>query len=184
MASLPDRADVVVGGGITGVSLAYHLAARGLATVLLERSRLASGPTGRSTAIVRAHYSQPLLVQMALVGLATYSSFDATVGGSCGFTRTGVLWLVSPEDRPALEANVVLAREVGAEIELVEPAGLASVDSRIAGEGVGAACYEPGSGHFDPYLATTGFARAAEKKGAQVVEGVGVLAVCAGGAET
>src|SRR2546427_12382891 len=65
-----DRADVVVvGGGVTGASVAAHLAARGIDVLLLERHALAYGPTGRSTAIVRQYYTHPLLVRMAVHGL-------------------------------------------------------------------------------------------------------------------
>ena len=185
MAGLPDTADaVVVGGGITGTSVAYHLARRGLAVVLLERLRLASGPTGRSTAIVRAHYSQPLLVQMALAGLAVYARCEAALGHSCGFVRTGVLWLVGRDDRPALEANVSLARGVGADIEVLEPEQLTALDSRISTTGLGAAGYERSGGHCDPYLAVTAFARAAAAHGASIEEGTRVQTVGAGGVET
>src|SRR5215218_2792116 len=68
----------VVGGGVMGASIAYHLAAAGIDDVVLyERHALASGPTGRSTGLIRLHYSQPLLVRMAAAGLALYSSSRA-----------------------------------------------------------------------------------------------------------
>ena len=185
MGALPDSADVVVvGGGITGASTAYHLARRGLTVVLLERSRIAAGPTGRSTAIVRVHYSQPRLVEMALHGLAVYSRFDAEVGWSCGFVRSGVLWLVAPHDRSALEANVSLARDRGADIALLEPEQLGSVDERVSRNGLGGAGYEPGGGHCDPYLAAVGFVRAAAQRGAQIVETTRVLDVGRGSVDT
>ncbi|MDX6511774.1 MAG: hypothetical protein QOE36_1278, partial [Gaiellaceae bacterium] len=88
-----DRAEVVVvGGGCMGAAIAHGLAARGRDVLLLERNGLASGPTGRSTAMVRVFYSHDFLIRMALHGLRTYSAFADVVGGSCGWQRTGVLW--------------------------------------------------------------------------------------------
>ncbi len=184
MATLPERADVVVvGGGITGASLAYHLAAE-CDVVLLERGAIAGGPTGRSTAILRAHYSQPLLVRMAAHGLGVYEDFEQTTGASSGFARSGVLWLVGPVDRGALEANVALARDEGVAMEVLEPAQVASLDARLSIEGLGGACWEPAGGHCDPYLATAGFIQAAVQQGAHVAEWTRVLAVAPGGVDT
>ncbi len=173
--TLPERADaVVVGGGITGTSLAYHLARRGLSTILLERERIASGPTGRSTAIVRAHYSQPLLVRMAGHGLEVYRDGADGLGPVGSFTQTGVLWLVGVEDRAALEQNVAMGRSEGAELELLDPAGLRAMEPRIDANGVAAACWEPRAGHCDPYAAAATFAQAAAAHGAVVAEQVPV----------
>jgi glycine/D-amino acid oxidase-like deaminating enzyme len=181
VSDLPDRADVaIVGAGITGASLAYHLAQRGLRVVLVERGRIACGPTGRSTAIVRAHYSQRVLVQMAVYGLGVYRDFEQHVGGTAGFTHTGVLWLVGEHDRPALEANVALARDAGAELELVEPDALASIEPRMSTAGVGAACWEPQAGYCDPYAAAASFANAALAQGAILAESTEVTEVGSG----
>jgi glycine/D-amino acid oxidase-like deaminating enzyme len=175
---------VVVGGGCTGAAIACHLAQRGLDVLLLERHGLASGPTGRSTAIVRQFYSHPLLVEMAVHGLRSYSSFRDAYGGSCGFVRTGVLWSVEERDRAVLERNVALGTSLGASLYLLEPDELATIDPRISVEGLAALCYEPEGGHCDPYLATAGFAAAARRAGARVEEGVAVLAVTDGAVET
>jgi glycine/D-amino acid oxidase-like deaminating enzyme len=178
MAELPDRADVaIVGAGITGTSLAYHLSRRGLSVVVLERDRIAAGPTGRSTAMVRAHYSNPVLVRMAAYGLTVYADFEQQVGGTAGFTRTGVLWLVADEDRAALEANVALGRAEGADLELVEPDDLGSIEPRMAVDGVGAAGWEAPAGYCDPYAAAASFAAAATRHGAHVLERAAVTEV-------
>jgi sarcosine oxidase subunit beta len=171
--ALPSRAEVViVGGGIMGASIAYHLAARGVRDVLLlERGSLACGPTGRSTAILRRHYSQPLLVHMAEHGLRTYSQFEDVVGTSSGFVRTGLLVGVDPVDRAALEHNVAVARQEGVPMELVAADELAEIEPRIDAGGL-EYCLEPEAGYCDPYLATAGFAAAAKREGAEIAEGV------------
>jgi sarcosine oxidase, subunit beta len=181
--ALPSRAEVViVGGGCMGASVAYHLAARGVRDILLlERGSLACGPTGRSTAILRRHYSQPLLVRMAEHGLRMYSQFEDVVGAGSGFVRTGLLVGVDPRDQAALERNVEIARAEGVYMELVDD--VEDVDPRIDAGGL-TYCLEPEAGYCDPYLGTAGFAAAAQGDGAQIVEGVNVESVAPGEVET
>ena len=162
----------VIGGGCTGASVAYHLAARGAQVVLYERDALASGPTGRSTAIVRQYYSHPLLVRMAMHGLEVYSRFDDV--GSSGFVRTGVLWVTDEAGRATLDRNVGGARSVGAELELVSPDQLHELEPRIAVDELATVCYEPRGGVCDPHTATVSYARAAERLGAEIREGSAV----------
>jgi sarcosine oxidase, subunit beta len=179
------RAEVaIVGGGVMGASIAYHLAARGIGdVVLLERGTLGCGPTGRSTAILRRHYSQPLLVRMAEHGLRTYSQLEDAVGAHCGFLRTGLLVGVDPRDRGALEHNVAVARAEGIAMELIASDDLAELEPRIDA-GALEYCLEPEAGYCDPYLATAGFAAAAQRSGAEIAEGVTADAVAPGEVQT
>jgi sarcosine oxidase, subunit beta len=181
--ALPSRAEVViVGGGCMGASIAYHLAARGVHdVVLLERGGLASGPTGRSTAILRRHYSQPLLVRMAEQGLRTYAQFEDVVGVGCGFVRTGLLVAVDPADRPALERNLEVARAEGVLMELIED--VEEIEPRFDGGGLDY-CLEPEAGYCDPYLGTTGFAAAAARQGIEILEHVQVETISPGEVRT
>ncbi|HVM18106.1 MAG TPA: FAD-binding oxidoreductase [Gaiellaceae bacterium] len=182
MAQLPPTADaVVVGGGVMGAAIAFHLAARGGGSVvLLERAAVCSGPTRHSTAIVRLHYTQPLLVRMALHGLRTYRRFEDAVGSSSGFARTGMLFGVAPEERAMLEQNVAVGRSEGAETFVVDAEQVAELDPRIVADDL-AFCFEPEAGRCDPYLVTAGFAAAARRAGASVAEGVRATAVSADG---
>jgi sarcosine oxidase subunit beta len=180
---LPRRAEVViVGGGVMGASIAFHLAARGLRdVVLVERGSLAGGPTGRSTAILRRHYSQPLLVRMAEHGLRTYSQFEDVVGAGSGFVRTGLLVGVDPRDRSALEHNVQVARAEGVHMELIED--VTEIEPRIDAGGLDY-CLEPEAGYCDPFLGTAGFAAAARREGVVVGEGVTAEAITPGEVRT
>jgi sarcosine oxidase subunit beta len=180
---LPRRAEVViVGGGCIGASIAYHLAARRVRdVVLVERGTLACGPTGRSTAILRRHYSQALLVRMAEHGLRTYSQFEDVVGARAGFVHTGLLVGVDPRDRAALEHNVEVARAEGVAMELIED--VEEIEPRIDGGGLDY-CLEPEAGYCDPYLGTAGFAAAARREGVAIAEGVSAEVVAAGQVRT
>ncbi len=172
------RADIlVVGGGVNGASIAYHLAARGLGDVLLlERNGIASGPTGRSTAIIREHYSQPLLVRMATHGRHAYMSFREEVGFTAGFQRVGLLVAADPGDREALERNVALGQSLRVSTQLVDSDELEEIDPRIEHGGL-AWCWEPDAGVCDPYAAAAGYAAAARRLGAHVETGIFVEAV-------
>ena len=158
----------VVGGGCTGTSVAYHLAARGARVTMYERDAVASGPTGRSTAIVRQYYSHPLLVRMAMHGLDVYPHFDDV--GSSAFVRTRVLWVTDEAGRETLERNVRGARTVGADLELLTAEQLHELEPRIAVDDLAAVCYEPRGGVCDPHTATVSYARAAERLGAEIRE--------------
>lgn len=161
---------VVGGGGVMGASIAYHLAAAGVEGVVLkERAALAAGPTGRSTALIRQHYSQPLLVRMASHGLRVYSSFRDTVGADSGFTRTGLLVAAPEAERESLERNVSIGRGEGAEMDVLSAEQVEEIEPRIAAGGL-AFAFEPEAGYCDPYLVTSGFAEAAREAGVRVEE--------------
>ena len=173
---------VVVGGGVMGASIACHLAERGADVLLLEQRHVCSGPTRHSTAIVRLHYTQRLLVQMASHGLLVYREFDARYGASAGFTTCGMLFGVPEAERETLAANVEVGLAEGARTSLVSAAEVGEIDRRVMTDGM-AYCYEPEAGYCDPYLATAGFAAAAVRAGARVEEGAGVSEVEDGAVE-
>jgi sarcosine oxidase, subunit beta len=181
---LPARAEaVVVGGGVMGASIAHHLALRGVDVLLLERGALCSGPTRHSTAIVRLHYTQPLLVRMALHGLRAYTTFAGVLGAPSGFVRTGMLFAADERERDLLAGNVEIGRAEGVTTRLLSAAEVSEVDGRIATDGL-AFCYEPEAGYCDPYLVTTGYVAAARRSGATVAEGVTALGLSDGRVRT
>src|SRR5215471_15301897 len=104
---------VVIGGGVTGTSLAYHLTKAGLRIVLLEKKHLCAGGTGKSTAVVRMHYENEPETRLALASFKAYSHFADTIGGYCGFVGSGVLWLVDQDNAENLQANVTMQQKVG-----------------------------------------------------------------------
>jgi sarcosine oxidase subunit beta len=183
--ALPPTAQVVVvGGGSTGASIAYHLARRGVVgVVLLEQGFLASGATGRSSAIVRQHYAYPVTARMAKLALDVFQRFDEVIGGACGFTRTGYLALVGPDDCAALAGNVAMQAAVGVRTRIVGPAEIRELVPQMAVDDLAAAAHEPDAGYADPAGTTAALARRARELGARMVEGTCVRRiVVAGGA--
>ena len=161
---------VVIGGGVMGCSLLYYMSRRGAdRTVLLERSVLGAGSTGRSQAICRMHYSNPITASMAWSSLQVYSSFAEQVGGDAGFVNTGYLVVVEDVDRPSLELNIAMQQELGINVGLVTASDLrdlAPMFEFYEGEGM---AWEPESGYANPYLVTTSYAAAARDLGAEIV---------------
>jgi sarcosine oxidase subunit beta len=180
---MPEQADIVIiGGGVMGASIAYHLAKESNAKViLLERQSICNGTTGRSGAIVRQHYSNEFSIHMAMKGLTVFQHFDALVGGDCGFMTTGMIVLIDEQGADALRANVQLQQEQGVDTCLLEPDEVAEAAPGYSGEGVALACYEPDAGVADPMATTTCFAQRAREHGATIYEGTLVTGILTAG---
>ena len=170
---------VIIGGGVTGTSIAFHLTARGVRDVIVvDKSFVASGATGKSSACVRQHYSTPETCRMIRFSLDRFQRFEELTGGhSCGFRRTGYLLGVDERMRPPMETSVTLQRSVGIETRLVSPSDMREIEPRLQTEDLVAGCYEPDSGYCNPVETAQGFARAARERGARVLEEAEVLAV-------
>ena len=119
---MSETADIVViGGGVMGTSIAFHLARRGGGRVLvLERSFLGAGSSGKSGAIIRQHYSHPLTAGMARHGLKFFERFPELVGGPAVFTHTGLVVVATAANRSALEANLTMQRGLGIKVSRSE----------------------------------------------------------------
>jgi sarcosine oxidase subunit beta len=170
---------VIIGGGVTGTSIAFHLAARGIRdVVVVDKSSVASGATGKSSACVRQHYSTVETCRMIRYSLDVFERFEElTGGGSCGFRRTGYLLGVDEPMRKPMEASVALQRGVGIETRLVSPPEMREIEPRLWTEDLVAGCYEPDSGYCNPAETAQGFARAARARGVRILEDTEVLSV-------
>lgn len=160
---------VIIGGGVMGCSMLYHLTQLGASNpLLLERGVLGGGSTGRSQAICRMHYSNPITAALAWDSLQVYANFPDRVGGAAGFVKTGYLVAVEEIDRPGLELNIAMQQELGINTALISAADLPELAPMLQaypGEGL---AWEPDSGYADPYLVTTAYAAQAVGNGAEI----------------
>ena len=161
---------VVVGGGVIGTSIAMHLASMGAGrVVLVEKGHLAGGASGQSGAMVREHYLHPVLVRMAMESSHIFLNFADAIGGDVGFTQTGRLLLFGERDHGAVSANVEMNRDLGVNIETLDPSELARIVPNMDTDGVAVGVYEPESGYADPVATTYAYARRAHDHGAEIL---------------
>ena len=172
---------VVVGGGVMGCSIAFHLAEHGVEVLVLERGTVCSGMSARSGALVRMHYTNQPEASMALASLAYFQRWRERVGGWCGFTVTGAAVLVGPGEGERLRRNVAMLRRLGVDTEAVTPADLGADHAELDLDGVEMAAVEPGSGYADPVATTFAFASRAVDLGARIGQGVAVRALAVAG---
>jgi sarcosine oxidase, subunit beta len=172
---------VVVGGGVMGCSIAFHLAEHGVEVLVLERGTVCSGMSARSGALVRMHYTNQPEASMAVASLAYFQRWRERVGGWCGFTVTGAAVLVGPGEGERLRRNVAMLRRLGVDTEAVTPADLGADHPELDLDGVELAAVEPGSGYADPVATTFAFASRAVDLGARIGQGVAVRALAVAG---
>jgi glycine/D-amino acid oxidase-like deaminating enzyme len=159
---------IVIGGGINGVSIAYHLAKHNLSVTLLEKNFIAGGPTGLSSAVIRQHYSNPVTIRMAYQSLQVWQNFAEIVGGEPEFTQVGFMVGVVPADLEGLKANIELQKTAGVNTRFISIDEISKIEPYVDTSGLGGAAYEPDSGYCDPTAAANAFAKAAQQLGASI----------------
>jgi len=171
---LKQSADVVIiGGGVEGCSIAYNLANDGCGNVvLIEKNALASGSTGKSCGIIRTHYSQEILMEMAHMSMSVFGRFEDEFEAQSGFVTNGLVFLGTIEETPGLREVTAMQQKLGIRAELISPDSIPKYHPDIKVENVDLASYEPDAGFADPYGVTVGFAGAARRLGVEINEGV------------
>jgi sarcosine oxidase subunit beta len=169
---------LIVGGGVIGTSIAHSLARRKVGkVVLLEKSFLGAGSSGKSGAIIRQHYSNVLTASMAQKSLRVFERFDDLVGGPPIFTHTGMVIVVNQRDRAGLEANVNLQRALGIDVRSISAKDLASLDSHAQFGEDELAIFEAEAGYVEAVQVVASLADAAKRFGADIQERTEVLSV-------
>jgi sarcosine oxidase subunit beta len=170
---------VVIGGGVIGTSIAYHLARAGVRDVILvERDELAAGSTSKAAGGVRAQFSDGLNVQLGARSLEAFARFEEDTGYDIGLHRVGYLFLLStPEDVASFEAGVRLQNSLNVPSRMIDPAEARRLSPLIGTEGLLAAAYSPDDGHCTPEAVVHGYASAARAHGATILRHTDVTGI-------
>ena len=175
-----DAQAVIVGGGIMGVSLAYHLAARGWRdVVLVEKGELTSGSTWHAAGLCTHFAHNPTIMEMRAASVRLYRDvLPAETGDGTGFHPCGALRVTRSSERMAEFRHVQgLGEFLGHEFRILTPAELAGIYPLARTDGLLGAIHEPDDGHVDPTLATNALATGARSRGAEIRRRVPVRAI-------
>jgi len=166
---------VVVGAGITGSSIAYHLAKKGIKVKVLERECIACGTTGKSSGLVRTHYSNRMIAEMALYSLNIFQHFSEI--GYSGFTQTGMIFPFPLRHMDVARENVKMLREIGINELEIDQSEIKEYFPDINLDNFDYMVYEPYSGYADPVATTNSYMSAAISLGAELILGKNVKSV-------
>ena len=168
---------VIIGGGIHGASLAFHLTRKGLKPIVLEKEFIASGATGRSSGLVRMHYDLEPESRLAWISYNYFCNWGEMVGGDSGFNRTGFLQFVEPDAIENLKANVKMHQRIGIPSLLITGDDVGRLAPSLFHEDIDLAAYEPESGYADPASCTGAFLDAAREGGAKLITDCEVIKI-------
>ncbi len=166
--NMPKTADfIILGAGVMGASIAFRLARREAGRIaILDKEHAGSGGSGRSSALVRMHYSFPPEVQLALISLKVFQHWREIVGEAGEFRQTGFVRIVHPGESEALKKNVAMQKHLGANVELIDRQQLKEVAPDWQVDEVELAAYEPDSGYGDGNVVANDFLSSARDSGA------------------
>lgn len=184
MTDLPAHARVVIiGGGISGCSVAYHLSELGWSdVVLLERRQLTSGTTWHAAGLVGQLQASQNRTRLAKYSADLYGRLEAETGLATGFRRCGSMTVaLSAERREEILRLAAMARAFGVEVNELSPGEVGALYPHLKLEGVVAGVHLPADGQADPANVALALAKGARMRGARIVENVRVTAVTSAG---
>lgn len=174
MSNATPRNAIIIGGGLIGLAIARSLTDRGLSDVLvLERHQLASGGTGKSSGIVRAHYGVPSIAAMAWRSLPVFEKLGAEVG----FRQVGYTVIVGEENIEPLKANIATHQGLGVDVDLIDNDRLSQLWPMMNTEDVALAAYEPRAGFADATQLALHFGQVARQQGARIRQNTSVARI-------
>jgi len=176
------RYDVaVIGAGIHGASAAFHLATRGVRVVVFDMAVPAAGPTGRSSAVCRAYYTNPFLAGVARDSLTMFANFgELTDGGDAGYRRTGSFFLHPVSDTAAVDQTAAQLVSLGVQVDVLSGAALGDALTGFVLDDIATGVWEPNSGYADPAGTTVGLMSKAVSLGARLRTDARVVMIGAG----
>ena len=169
---MKNKADVVIiGGGINGCSLAYHLAKKGLEVVLVEKKYLSSGATGACGAGIRQQWSTQENASLAIQSVKIFEQLSAELGQDIEFRQGGYLIAVhDATEMKQAQKNVAMQRSLGLKVDILGPDEITKIVPILDVNGMRAigATFCSTDGHANPFKTTFAYADAARKRGAEI----------------
>jgi glycine/D-amino acid oxidase-like deaminating enzyme len=164
---------VIVGGGIIGASIAFHLALKGTkGVVLLEKGMLGEGSTAKCVGGIRTQFSTEINIRFSLESLKTWAHFEEITGVELGFKKVGYLFLATTTEEWAIfQANAHLQRTFRIPVELLSPEEIQHRWPYLKVDDLQGGTYCPWDGYAGPYEALSGFIQVARKRGVKIYEG-------------
>ncbi|MEU1146840.1 NAD(P)/FAD-dependent oxidoreductase [Streptomyces sp. NPDC005863] len=168
---------MIVGGGVMGASIAFHLAEAGVRRiVVVERGELAGGSSGKPIGGVRAQFSDPLNIELGQRSLRAFRDFPDRPGADIGLRTVGYLFLLTSAGQAAEFADSVRTQNaLGVPSRMIGPAEARALCPYLSTEGLVAAVYSPDDGHARPAHVVRGYARAAARAGAVIATHTSVV---------
>ncbi|MBA3298187.1 MAG: FAD-binding oxidoreductase, partial [Acidobacteria bacterium] len=170
---------VIVGGGVIGASIAYHLATRGVRNiVVLERDTLGSGSTSKNAGGIRQQFSSEINVRLSQRSVPRFEAFEAEMGIDPAFRQVGYLFLITAErDVAPFERSLALWKRLGVPAIRIERDAVHALFPEIVTADVRFATFCAKDGHADPNSILQGYVRQARHLGVRFVEGAAVTAI-------
>jgi sarcosine oxidase, subunit beta len=168
---MPQNFDaIIIGAGVMGTSIAFHLTERGLRPLILERRQVGFGATGSSSGLVRMHYDLEVESRLAWTSFQYFRNWRERVGGECGFTRTGFLHIEPEKHASQLRGNVEMQKRLGIPTGIISGDDVKRLAPAFHTEDISIAAYEPESGYADATLTANSFLTAAKARGAEFMQ--------------
>jgi sarcosine oxidase subunit beta len=178
--SIPGTASaIIIGGGVVGCSIAYHLARRGLRdVVVIERDAVGAGTTSKAAGGIRAQFPTETEVRFSLEAIRVFENFREEFGVDIGYRKIGYLFLVSDaDDLRGFEERMALQRRLGVDVRLITPKDARALVPALHVDDLVAAVWGPQDGMAGPSEVTNGFARRARDLGVRIEEGVDIIGI-------
>ncbi len=162
---------VIIGGGIQGISLAYHLAKQGVSDVcLLEMNTLGSGSSGRSAAIIGFAFPTEKSLPLTQLSYAALMRFEEELDADPGYEPIGCLLLASMQGAPELRRRHALLQNLGLESYLLDHDEISRLTPGLNLEDVEVGLYNPNEGNVDPHFMMMAYAQQARRLGTAFCE--------------
>ena len=170
---------VIVGGGVTGASIAYHLASKGITdVVVLERDRLGAGSTSRNAGGIRLQFSTEINVRLSQRSMPRLERFREEMGVDLDFRQVGYLFLITTDsDAAAFERSLALWSRLGVPARRLDRDQVHDLFPQLRVDDVRFATFCEKDGHLDPSALLSGYVSRARDKGVRFCEGEPVTAI-------